>query len=300
MKRISLVLFLSLFGLTVLSGCSLFSREAAYDDYSGGDYGGEQYLVESYGSYAAEPLYYEESLGYKSDVIVPGGGYIAGVEQQIIKTGSLDLHVEDVREAVLKVSELVSGWQGEVTYSNVVRGESSYSAYVTVRVPGESFEAAISGLKEIALYVRNEYTNAENVTEQVVDLESRLDNKRAEEQQYLAILEKAVTVEETLQVTQALSDVRYEIESLENQLTYYERNVAYSTIDLSFTEDESVSAVQETWRPLETLREASKNWVVFLQDLADGVIYLLIFSWPLIVIGLVWWLLRRRKRAKGR
>lgn len=266
--------------LLLLSGCSLFGNKEM--------------------SYESAPGYYdydmEDSVKGDTRTMMPSdeSGYVADAEQKVIRTGTLSLHMEDVRESVEAIRENVTLWGGEVTNSNVTRYENSYYASMTVRVPADQFDTALAGLKEMAVYVESEYTNADNVTEMYMDLEARLNNLKAEEEQYLAILDKAVTVEEILQVTDYLSNVRYEIETIENQLKYYDTNVDYSTITLTLTEDESVEAVQETWRPLSTFRNALSDWMVFLQDLADGAIYLAIFGWPLILILLGLWIWRRR------
>lgn len=287
MKKLS-ILLLALF---LLSGCSVF-RGA---DVSSPEYG--------YDTTTGSSGYYEEeyyAMDSDSVKMVDDSGYVEGVEQKVIKTGTLALHMESVQEGVELIKTKVTEWGGDVTNSNVTRYDNSYYGSMTVRVPSEQFDAAMSGLKELAVYVDSEYTNADNITEAYMDLEARLSNLKEEEQQYLAILDKAVTVEEILQVTDYLSTVRYEIESAEGQLKYYDTNVDYSTITLTLTEDESVAAVQETWRPLSTFRDAMSEWVVFLQGVVDSAIYLAIFGWPVLVLLLVVLIWRRRHHAKRR
>lgn len=272
-----------LLALFILSGCSRF----------GGNDSSVPTPMPSMG------MDYDEAEEYSmADRSMMGSesGYVADAEQKVVKTGTLSLHMEDVRESVDAIKEQVTAWGGEVTNSNITRYDNSYYGTLTVRVPSDQFDAALAGLKEMAVYVESEYTNADNITEVYMDLETRLNNLKEEEAQYLAILDKAVTVEEILQVTDYLSNVRYEIESLEGQLKYYDTNVDYSTITLTLTEDESVEATQETWRPLSTFREALSDWMVFLQDFADAGIYLVIFGWPLALILLGIWLWKRSHR----
>lgn len=278
-----------LLALFLLNGCASF-RGA---DVSAPEYG--------YDTTTGSSGYYEEEYyAMDSDSITKSddSGYVEGVEQKVIKTGTLALHMESVQDGVELIKAKVTEWGGDVTNSNVTRYDNSYYASMTVRVPSEQFDAAMSGLKELAIYVDSEYTNADNITEAYMDLEARLNNLKEEEAQYLAILDKAVTVEEILQVTDYLSSVRYEIESAEGQLKYYDTNVDYSTISLTLTEDESVAAVQVTWRPLSTFREALSEWVIFLQELADSAIYLAIFGWPILLLLLIVSVWRRRHGKK--
>lgn len=225
---------------------------------------------------------------------------VPGEDRKIIKTGSLSLHMESVQDALPDITAYVEGLGGNVNSSNLMRGENSYSASMTVRVPSDQFDAAMSALKEKAVYVESEYTNASDVTEYYTDLETRLSNKQAEEKQYLEILTSATSVTDVLSVTQYLSSVRYEIESLQAQIKSYDTQIDASTIDLYLTEDESVSAVSETWKPASTVRTALSDFVVFLQGAVDAAIYLVIFGWPLLLlyVGVRAYMKRHRKSSK--
>ncbi len=293
MKRL---LFSSLLlGTLLLSACSPWStyRMEASDSV-------ESYAPSYYGEMEQEAAY-DMSSGGKA--MIDSDDNISAVsaeDRKIIKTGSLSLHVESVQEALPAITQLVESVGGNVESSNVTRGNKSYTGNIAVKVPSDQFDASFLALKELSVYVESEYTNASDVTEYYVDLETRLSNKQAEEAQYLEILSRAQTVADTLSVTQYLSNVRYEIESLQAQLKSYDGQIDYSSINIYLTEDESVSAVSETWKPVSTFREALADWVVFLQGAVDGVIYLLIFAWPLLIVAVVVriWMKGRRKSSK--
>ncbi len=288
--------FLALFTLfAFLTGCGFFkSAEVGYlDEYSTGssyEYDYDDLMVESESSYT------ERSLSS----VVDDGGFVEGVEQKIIRTGDLSLHVEDVRESVEAIRALVTGWGGDVSDSEVTRYDTSYYGYLTLRVPSEQFDTAMLALKEFAVYVNSEYTNAQNITDTYIDMQARLGNMKAEEKQYLDILDQAVTVEEILLVTDYLSAVRGEIESTEAQLQYYDSQVDYSTINLALTEDESIAVAKENWRPIGTIKDALSDWIVFLQGFVDFGIYLLIFGWPFVLVlwGVWVWIRKWNKKRK--
>lgn len=287
MKKI-LSLFLALF---VLSGCaSMGSKDVSAPN--------GEYEMMSEESAVYEPMMMDSMDESSRLMIADPEVYGEDAEQKIIKTGSLSLHMESVRDGAEAIQLSVEEIGGQVTNSNITRYSNSYYATLTVQVPSEQFDAAMELLKGMALYVSSEYTNADNVTEAYMDLEARLSNLQEEEAQYLAILDKAVTVEEILQVTDYLSNVRYEIESIEGQLKYYDSNVDYSTISLTLTEDESVEAVQESWRPGSTFNEAVSDWMIFLQDFVDFGIYLVIFGWPVLLIALAVFIWKRRNGKK--
>lgn len=295
MKLNKLLVLLSLF--VVLTGCGFSGAQdqtetSAYPPQP--DYASPQNSVVAYD----EGFGGERSVVTESMDATTAGGYVENVDQKIIKTGNLSLHVEDVRAAVDQIKAKMTELEGNIDSSSVTRYEDSYTGYLTLRVPSDQFETTMMALKELALYTDSEDTNAENITEVYMDTQARLENYQAEEQQYQDILDKAVTIDEILQVTNALADVRYQIESLESTIKYYDSNVSYSTINVTLTEDASVSAVNETWRPLSTIREAFSGWFVFLQDVIDAGIYLVVFLWPIALILVGWLWLRKGKKSR--
>lgn len=217
-------------------------------------------------------------------------------DRKLIKTGDLSLHVKSVNTAVTDITNVVTQEAGMVISSNVIRGETSYSGYMNVRVPANKFEETMTGLKALAVYVESEDSNSSDVTEYYTDLETRLTNKQAEEQQYLAILKQADNVTDTLAVTQALNDVQYEIESLQAQIKSYDTQIDYSNIYINLSEDESVTTTSETWSPSSTLHGAQSDFVGFMQSVVDALIYAVIFGWPVLVILVIVKIVRRRSK----
>ncbi len=282
-----------LFALFVLTGCSsVFERgPIAYDGYE-----------ESYsGGYAAESMPVMMDQSSKMMLSADSTSYDASViDRKLIKTGDLSLHVESVNQATADISTVVTAKEGMVISSNITRGENSYSGYMNVRVPAAEFEITMALLKELAIYVDSENSNSSDVTEYYMDIEARLKNKQAEEAQYLEIMKQASTVTDTLAVTQALNDVRYEIESLQAQIKSYDTQIDYSNIYISLSEDESAAATSETWSPSSTLHGAQSDFVVFLQGAADLLIYAGIFGGPLLLLLLLVWIVRRSMNRKAR
>lgn len=60
----------------------------------------------------------------------------------------------------------------------------------------------------MAVKVNSEKTDAQDVTKQYVDLEARIRNLRAQEAQYLEIMRSAKKVQDMLDVSEKLSEVR--------------------------------------------------------------------------------------------
>jgi hypothetical protein len=205
------------------------------------------------------------------------------VDQRIIKTGDLNLRVTDAAKAVEGVQKIVKDKKGFVESSSMSDpGTGPRSAWMTVRVPVDSFDAALTELKSVAVLVLNQSVNGQDVTAEFVDLEADLRNARAEEASYLEILKRSGKIEEVLAVTERLADVRGRIERLEANKRYMENRTDMSTISISMTEDTRVEVPGKTWRPYEVLKQALSDLISSLQELVNFLIRLVIA-----VIGLM-------------
>ena len=215
------------------------------------------------------------------------------LERKIIKTGYITLEVEDIVEAMDKVAEVAGELGGYVLSSYKHEEEKGTSGSIRIRVPADRFDAAFDRLRELAIDVPYESTEAKDVTEEYIDLEARLHNLEATEAQYLALLEKAETVEEILKVQQALSNVRGQIEQIEGRMKYLERTSDMALIQVTLKQTKGLVA---PWSLSHTLKSAVRGLTTLGRGLATGLIWLGVFCWVWIPI-LVFWLRRRRKRV---
>ncbi|MCI0479520.1 DUF4349 domain-containing protein [Candidatus Uhrbacteria bacterium] len=199
------------------------------------------------------------------------------IEQRVIRTGELSLRVADAPKAMEDVSGKVAGLGGFVESSSIADlGTGPRTAWMTVRVPVSSFEAAMRDLKTVGTLTLNESVNGQDVTAEFVDLDADLRNARAEEASYLEILKRAGEIKDVLAVTERLADVRGRIERLEGRKRYLENRTDLATISLSLTEETRIELPSRTWRPYEVLKSALRDLVESLQGLVDFLIRLVI------------------------
>jgi uncharacterized protein YhaN len=108
--------------------------------------------------------------------------------------------------------------------------------------------------------------NVEDVTLQYVDMESHKKALLTEQERLLELLEKAETVEDIISIEDRLSEVRYQIESMESQLRTYDNKIDYSTVYLSIDEVEQYSPSEG-----ETVGERIRNgFMDSLEGVKDG------------------------------
>ncbi len=222
----------------------------------------------------------------------------ARVGERVIRTGSLTMRVDDAAKRLNELRTLTEAAGGFVASANTSDNNGVKTAYATVRVPNEKFRETMEAAKRLASTVFDESEAGQDVTDQYVDLEARLKAAKAEEAQYLEILKRASDIEDTLNVTARLGEVRSRIEQMEGQMRFLNDRTTYATLSVTLTEEAKVVVPSRVWKPGETFRLALRGLVESLQDFADflitGGVFLIGFVAPvLLVIGLVVWIVWR-------
>ncbi len=165
-------------------------------------------------------------------VAVSDLGQSGAIERMIVNTGNMWLVVEDVPITLDQIAGLADGFGGYVVSSNVWQEGERLVGSIAIRVPAEHFDGAIRALREMAVDVTAESTASQDVTEDYVDLSAKLQNLEATEAQLLAIMKKAETVDDILDVQRELSRTRGDIEQTKGRMQYLERTSSTSLIEV--------------------------------------------------------------------
>lgn len=215
----------------------------------------------------------------------------------MIKTANISIEVgkgefEKKFEQAALVAVQVGGY---VTMSETTRqkGELS-SGTVTLRVPADKFDEAIKRVKKLGK-VEKASTGGEDVSEEYVDLQSRLKNYKAQEDALILLMAKAQSVQDTLAVQQQLTSVQEQIEIITGRLNYLQNRADYSTINVTVEEPGAIVPATDEWGFITALRTAAR---AFLWTINAIIVILGAIAPVLIIIAglyfLIRWLIRRR------
>ena len=231
-----------------------------------------------------------------------GQSQIPNDQRLVIKNANLSLEVKSVSEAETLVRAKVQELGGYVVQVQTFGSGTDMTSQITFRVPAEQFDNALNGVQGIANRVLSRTLSGDDVTEEYVDLESRLRNLEATRTRLLDLLQKATRVEDALQVNQALTDVQGQIEQIQGRMKYLRQNAALSTITVALQPVPVTPIIEDdAWQPLRVARIALRDLLEFGTGLLNIGIVLLVWTpvWlPLLLIGR--WVLRRLGRAMRR
>lgn len=237
-------------------------------------------------------------------------GSAAAVERMVIRNANLSLIVTDPAETADEISRIATSRGGYVISSNIYQttyGQQNIPVTrgsISIRVLSDSLDAALDEIKDLAVEVDSESVSGEDVTDQYTDLNSRLRNLEAAEEQLLEIMDTATETEDVLQIFNELKAVREEVEVLRGQMEYLEDSARLSQVTVELIPDEMSQPLQiGGWEPKGTIREAVEALVNALQFLVDAGIWFLICVVPVgLILGVpLYFAFRaiiRKRRAK--
>jgi chemotaxis protein histidine kinase CheA len=227
-------------------------------------------------------------------------------ERLIIRSGNISMVVEDTRAAQAAIEGMVARMAGEGAF--VVSSEEYGSAEgnqpqitMSIRIPAARFDQIMNLLAEQAVQVTSRTQSAQDVTEEYVDLEARLESLETARQRLLDIMAEARTTKDLLEAEQQLTQREAEIESIKGRMQYLSQSAKLASIWIELQPSILSQPVGDHWRPLETARRAVETLVDGLRGLADLTIFFAIAVLPwLLAVGLVLFFVVRLARLRSR
>lgn len=221
------------------------------------------------------------------------------IKKKIIKDGRMNIQVKTLNKTKLRLDSLVNTYEGyyaNESYNNT-DWESSFS--LKIRVPSSNFEILIATIESGDGEIQFKAIDARDVTDQFIDLESRLENKKNYLTRYRELLKQAKNVKEILEIEENIRGLEEEIESTLGRLKYLSDQVAYSTLDLTLSMRKDFKYNPEKQDSFfERLKQSLSNgWYAFINFLL-----FMIRLWPfwIVFIFLVYlWRRFRRRRIKS-
>jgi Domain of unknown function (DUF4349) len=220
-----------------------------------------------------------------------------GVDRKLVRTASLELAAPNVVEIAGRARDIavrLGGFAGQ----EEVKGDS---AMITLHIPSNEFDRALGELSGLvpAENLKSRNTTAEDVTEQVVDLDSRIATQRASVDRVRALLARAGTVNEIVQIESEVTRREADLESLEKRREALSGQVALSRVTVRVARDGVAPPPPATDDGF--LAGLAAGWDAFVGALRVLLLVLGALLPFLIVIGvpgviaLRWW--RRRRTA---
>ncbi len=200
-------------------------------------------------------------------------------EEKIIKNGSINFEVPNLENAKSRIDSIIRVFDAyyEQEQFNAYQNHKSY--YLIIRLPGTKFEQLISMLENGISGLSSKNLSADNVTQEFVDLNIRLENKLAYIKQYRNILNSAKSVKDILDIQEKIRNLEEEIDATKGRLKYLNDRVSLSTLTIHISEKDAPHLVKQPTFIDRTIKSFQRGWKSLV-----NVTLAFIEIWPFIIL----------------
>lgn len=217
---------------------------------------------------------------------------------KIIRNGSIAIEVGNYFQGISEIRAKVNQFGGYIGGENEENNSNKIANTVVIRVPNEKFDGLVQalttgdGIKNID-YKR---INTRDVTMEYLDMESRIESKTAVLDRYRALLSKATTIKDILEVEDKIRVIQEELESVKGRLKYMKDQVQWSTIHMNVYQnlDYTADTGEKTGFWARLGQAFMRGWNVLLEFLVG-----LTVIWPFVLLigGLIFGFFRKRRKS---
>lgn len=317
-KKYVLLNIISLAVLIVMTACGSSSTEntAMYKTANYAPAEAAEYDI------AADGLAMEESFDVEADVGkgasgAPNVGESGAVSsRKLITRMNIEAETEDLDSLVSTIEKKTESLGGYIENSSVYNSSPYYGsdssgreADITARIPANRLNGFIS-LLEGSSNITSRSKNIEDVTLNYVDTQAHKEALEAERDSLLKLMDNAKSVEDIMAIETRLTDVRYQLESIERQLRSYDNQIDYSTVYINlretrnFTPQESATVSERISKgfseSMENVAEGCVNFAIFFVTHIPQIIVFIIVAIIIILMirAVILILIKKRDRVK--
>lgn len=261
----------------------------------------------SCGSKATEEMSYDSAVALETEDVSKSVKTASGdivqtevvktevVKKKIIKDGRLGIQVKNLKAAKTNIDTLVRSLGGYYDNESLINNDYSTDYNLRIRIPSNNLEILIGKIEKGEGEVSYKEITARDVTEEFIDLETRLTNKQKYLAQYQELLKNAKSIKEILDIQEKIRVLEEEIESTTGRLKYLNDQVNYSTLELNISQLKPYKySPQYRGSFFEKLKQSViRGWYGFV----DFILFLL-SNWAVLILFSViiyFWVKYRRK-----
>lgn len=235
-----------------------------------------------------------------------GAATIEVTNKMVIYQADLQLRVKKFEQTVRSLEEKAEKYGGYIAESTVAReGKEQVSGSLRIRIPQKHFQDFLHDAEGQAAEVLQRNISGQDVTEQYVDLESRLKSKKAVEERLLTFMQGAAKTEDLLKISADLAAVQEEIETIQGKMKFLENQTSFSTVTITLYENKViVPAIDNdqlnTWE--KTKKQFMKSTNMLLAGLSGLVVFIIgnipVLAIIFIIVFLILFSYKKRKRNR--
>ena len=218
------------------------------------------------------------------------------IDRKIIKKGDIRFETADVNQTKSLIVQAVRELNGYLSKDNVEDYANRLEHKLIIRVPADKFDLLLQNISENVDKFDSQNIDALDVTEEYIDIQSRVKTKKELQTRYTELLKSATSIDEMLNIEREIGKLQTEIESAEGRMRYLHDRIAFSTLAVTYYQKMTSETAPFSFSS-ELTDGIKTGWKLFLWFII-GLSYLWVFITFIIVIVAATYLLVRRKGKK--
>ncbi|NOW94857.1 DUF4349 domain-containing protein [Mucilaginibacter sp. SG564] len=221
---------------------------------------------------------------------------IRDTTKKIIKSGTIEFEASNIniaRKRILQALKKYGGYVDEdnqTTNSDINRKEYN----LKISIPAKYFDFLVDSVSASADKIDTKNISVTDVTTRYIDMKTRLDNKKILENRYLELLKKGTKISDLLEIENKLTEIRSDIESSQGQLNYLNKQIAYSSLDITFYTKATTQNIDDRFT------NKFKTSIIAGWDTLKNLFFGIISIWPLLVItAIIYWMFKGWRKRRG-
>ncbi|MEF2293985.1 DUF4349 domain-containing protein [Virgibacillus dokdonensis] len=213
-------------------------------------------------------------------------------QRKVIYTADTRIEVKDLQKKIATLESLIIDYNGYIVESSRSNDteEKNSTGFITARVPQTNFKTFMDEVESGEGKLLSSNISGQDVTEEYVDLESRLQSKKVVEKRLLAYMEQAEKTEDLLAISEDLAEVQEEIEQITGRMNYLQNKADLATVHIEIKEN-NVSLEDGDLNTWEATKQQFIKSINFLLKVISNVFVFIAGNMPvLILIGVLGWL----------
>lgn len=227
-----------------------------------------------------------------------------GLNRKLIYKANLTMKVKNYSEAQSEIRNLVTLSGGYILQFSENSSSREEGGNFVLKIPSTGFSSFLKDLEKIPNESIQRNVQAQDLSEEYVDLEARLKAKQVVEARYLEFMQKATQTDDLVKYTNELAKIQEAIEQMKGRMRYIDQNVAFSTIEIRlYQPGSSLDINPKSESVFGRSRDAMLTSMGFLAGLGQGLVVLAAGLLPVLAIAFLiatplWFWHRKSREAR--
>ncbi|MDQ0196121.1 DUF4349 domain-containing protein [Paenibacillus wynnii] len=219
-----------------------------------------------------------------------GNDVVAGLNKKLIYRANLTMEVKDYAKAQSEVRNMITLAQGYIIGFTENMSKAEQGGTFILKVPASGFSSFLNNLEKVKNESLQRNIEGQDVSEEYVDLGSRLKAKQLMEAQYIEFMKKATKSNDLVAFANELGSIQESIEQIKGRMRYIDQNVSFSTVELRLYQTDEVIALQkekEQGPLLDRASDALNGSLKVISTMFQWLVIILAAALPILLAGIV-------------